>query len=65
MLELNKHEGVTFLFSTHDPRVVRHARRVVTLVDGRIARDQTKAGEAPHEVLPGIGHPDTPVVPGG
>jgi len=36
MLELNKHEGVTFLFSTHDPRVVKHARRALQISDGRM-----------------------------
>ncbi len=39
MLALNRERGVTFLFSTHDPRVTRHARRVVRLEDGRIAAD--------------------------
>jgi putative ABC transport system ATP-binding protein len=37
MLKLNRERGVTFLFSTHDPRVTAHARRVVTIDDGRIA----------------------------
>jgi putative ABC transport system ATP-binding protein len=46
---------MTFVFSTHDPRVVAHAVRVVTLVDGRVARDEVTPGEAPHEILPGIG----------
>jgi hypothetical protein len=46
---------MTFLFSTHDPRVVAHAVRVVTLVDGRVARDEVTPGEAPHEIIPGIG----------
>lgn len=36
MLELNKHEGVTFLFSTHDPRVVKHARRALQISDGQM-----------------------------
>lgn len=36
MLSLNRDKGVTFLFSTHDPRVVRHARRAVHIIDGRI-----------------------------
>jgi putative ABC transport system ATP-binding protein len=36
MLELNQHEGVTFLFSTHDPRVVKHARRALQIADGRM-----------------------------
>jgi putative ABC transport system ATP-binding protein len=30
---------MTFLFSTHDQRVIDRARRVITLVDGRIAKD--------------------------
>ena len=41
---LNRERGITFIFSTHDPRVMAHARRVVTLVDGRVARDDRKAG---------------------
>ncbi|MDH4247698.1 MAG: ABC transporter ATP-binding protein [Deltaproteobacteria bacterium] len=46
MERLNQEEGITFLFSTHDPRVVAKARRVVTLKDGRINR----------ESHPGAGH---------
>ncbi len=42
MRELNRDRGITFVFSTHDPRVVAHARRVVRLVDGRVASDETK-----------------------
>ncbi len=42
MRRLNSEHGITFVFSTHDPRVVAHARRVVTLVDGRVARDEAK-----------------------
>lgn len=36
MLELNRNQGVTFLFSTHDPRVVSHARRALEILDGRM-----------------------------
>ena len=36
MLELNKEQGVTFLFSTHDPRVEKHARRVLHMNDGKL-----------------------------
>lgn len=39
MARLNEEEGVTFLFSTHDQRVIDRARRVITLVDGAIASD--------------------------
>jgi len=42
MRSLNAEQGLTFMLSTHDPRVVAHARRVVTLVDGRVARDELK-----------------------
>ena len=40
MEKLNKEEGMTFVFSTHDPRVIQRARRVVTLVDGEIGKDE-------------------------
>lgn len=36
MLEINRRDGTTFIFSTHDPRVMAHAQRVVRLADGRI-----------------------------
>lgn len=39
MLKLNKEENMTFIFSTHDQRVIDKARRVITLVDGKIASD--------------------------
>ncbi|MFT5724365.1 MAG: putative ABC transport system ATP-binding protein [Bacteroidia bacterium] len=39
MLKLNKEENVTFIFSTHDQRVIDRARRVVTLEDGKIVND--------------------------
>ena len=42
MAELNQKEHVTFLFSTHDQRVIDRARRVVTLEDGKIISDVRK-----------------------
>src|SRR5258706_3288529 len=42
MQRLNRERGVTFLFSTHDPRVMARARRVVRLVDGQIASDERR-----------------------
>lgn len=57
MRDLRDRHGMTFIFSTHDPRVVAHAVRIVTLVDGRIARDEEKPGEPAHEILPVIGKP--------
>jgi putative ABC transport system ATP-binding protein len=60
MRDLRDRHGMTFVFSTHDPRVVTHAVRVVTLADGRVVRDEEKSGEAPHEILPGVGRPPGP-----
>jgi putative ABC transport system ATP-binding protein len=34
MTRLNRETGVTFVFATHDPRVIKYARRIVTLRDG-------------------------------
>jgi len=42
MQKLNKETGVTFVFATHDPRVIGYANRVVTLEDGLIAKDTQK-----------------------
>lgn len=42
MEDLNKEYGMTFLFSTHDSKVIRRARRVITLEDGEITRDTSK-----------------------
>lgn len=39
MARLNKEEGITFIFSTHDQRVIDRARRVIRLEDGRIVSD--------------------------
>jgi putative ABC transport system ATP-binding protein len=39
MQKLNKDTGVTFVFATHDPRVISYAKRVVTLQDGLIVKD--------------------------
>jgi putative ABC transport system ATP-binding protein len=36
MLDLNQRQGTTFVFSTHDPKVMTHAQRVIRLADGRI-----------------------------
>ncbi len=39
MQELNENDGVTFLFSTHDQRVIDRARRVIHLRDGQLESD--------------------------
>lgn len=40
MRELNREQGVTFVFSTHDPMVLEQADRVVRMVDGKITTEQ-------------------------
>ncbi len=42
MERLNKEEGTTFIFSTHDQRVVKKARRIITIEDGKIISDEKK-----------------------
>ena len=39
---LNKEEGITFLFSTHDQRVIDRARRVITIEDGKVVKDEVR-----------------------
>jgi putative ABC transport system ATP-binding protein len=38
--ELNEHHGVTFLISTHDERVMRYARRLIRMRDGKVVSDE-------------------------
>ncbi len=40
MQQLNREDGTTFVFSTHDQRVMDRARRLIQLVDGRIESDE-------------------------
>jgi len=42
MEHLNREQGVTFLFSTHDPRVMERAHRLVRMVDGNVANDERR-----------------------
>jgi len=42
MEKLNKEENITFIFSTHDARVMKKARRVITLDDGKVISDICK-----------------------
>ena len=39
MEKLNQDQGTTFLFSTHDPRVMKRAHRIIHMLDGRAERD--------------------------
>uniref|UniRef100_UPI0035A08F16 ABC transporter ATP-binding protein n=7 Tax=Prevotella heparinolytica TaxID=28113 RepID=UPI0035A08F16 len=40
MMRLNKEENMTFIFSTHDPRVMAKANRIITLEDGRMIKEE-------------------------
>lgn len=42
MLKLNEDENITFVFSTHDQRVIDRAKRVITVEDGKILKDELK-----------------------
>jgi len=44
MRRLRDEHGMTFVFSTHDPRVIAHASRVVTLTDGKVSADEKRNG---------------------
>jgi putative ABC transport system ATP-binding protein len=49
---LNREREVTFIFCTHDPRVMRRARRIIRLVDGHVERDAEKeTGDLPSWVI--------------
>ena len=47
MRSLNRSLGTTFVFSTHDPMVMDHARRLVRLRDGRVVDDVASGGGEP------------------
>ena len=49
MRDLNRSIGLTFIFSTHDQRLLEHTPRIVRLTDGRIASDFQ--GESHGQVL--------------
>jgi len=42
MEKLNREENITFIFATHDARVMKKARRVISLEDGRVLSDKIK-----------------------
>ncbi|MCK4771381.1 MAG: ABC transporter ATP-binding protein [Candidatus Latescibacteria bacterium] len=44
MKEMNEKKGTTFIFSTHDPLVMKHAVRLVLLRDGRVESDNAGEG---------------------
>jgi putative ABC transport system ATP-binding protein len=42
MEQLNRELGTTFVFATHDEKVIQYLRRIITLEDGRVADDETR-----------------------
>jgi putative ABC transport system ATP-binding protein len=42
MEKLNEEEKITFIFSTHDARVMKKAHRIITIEDGKVLRDERK-----------------------
>ena len=42
MRELNRSQGTTFLFSTHDRMVMEYARRLIYLRDGRVEKEERR-----------------------
>jgi putative ABC transport system ATP-binding protein len=44
MERLNRELGTTFIFATHDQKVIRYLRRIITLVDGKVASDEARNG---------------------
>jgi len=40
MVKLNRDLGTTFVFSTHDQKVIDYIKRKITLIDGEIAKDE-------------------------
>jgi putative ABC transport system ATP-binding protein len=53
MEELNRTRHVTFLFSTHDPRIMKRARRVVRIQDGRLV-DGTREAQQEARVMEAV-----------
>ena len=47
MKEMNHREGTTFIFSTHDPKVMSHASAVIRIADGRLVAREQLNGAAP------------------
>ena len=42
MVKLNEELGTTFIFATHDHKVIQYLRRKITLMDGKVAKDEVQ-----------------------
>jgi putative ABC transport system ATP-binding protein len=54
MTRLNQETGVTFIFATHDPRVIQYAQRVITLRDGLIDANNVQHALEDEKVALGV-----------
>jgi putative ABC transport system ATP-binding protein len=50
MKKLNEERGVTFLFSTHDPRLLEYVKRIINVEDGRVVKDELVKPKQPQAV---------------
>jgi putative ABC transport system ATP-binding protein len=62
MAELNRELGTTFVFATHDTRLMKRARRLIKLVDGAVAADEAREPAAPGDGTGGPGARSRPRV---
>ena len=46
MRDMNRKDGTTFVFSTHDPKVMAHANAIVRIADGQVAALERVVGQA-------------------
>lgn len=51
MRDLNQRLGLTFIFSTHDQRLLEHTQRIIRLTDGEVVSDSTTEGASHGQVL--------------
>jgi putative ABC transport system ATP-binding protein len=51
MEKLNKNLETTFIFATHDEKVIQYLRRKITLIDGKVAKDETMIPQRAEEVV--------------
>lgn len=42
MVKMNQELGTTFIFSTHDPQIMKYAKRLINLKDGMISTDERR-----------------------
>jgi ABC-type dipeptide/oligopeptide/nickel transport system ATPase component len=51
---LNREEGMTIVFVTHDPRIAQHTRRVISIYDGQIVNDEP----VKEQIIEDLEHPE-------